>query len=425
MSERRHTLLLVDDDEANRDQLSRRLERRGYQMLQAASGPDALVILEKQAVDLLLLDWMMPGLTGLDVLRTLRVHRSPLELPAIMITALTGSDEVVEALEAGANDYVTKPVDFPVALARIQAQLRARDAAAAAAGAAAAPGPGPAEIGPGTVLDERYRLEERIGSGGYGAVYRALHLELRQPVAVKVMQARTPTPRAALLRFRQEGISACRVKHPNAVTVMDFSLTPEGVAFLVMELLEGHGLDDELVARGRLPLPRCVEIAVPVCRALAAAHAAGIVHRDIKPSNVFLHLAAAGEVVKLLDFGIARLSGDAEQDRPLTVEGIVLGTPSFIAPERVRGAAYDGRSDVYGVGAMLYRMLSGRLPFAEMSGDPQALLSAKLVSDPAPLRALEPALPVAVEAVVMRALRRDPAQRPAAAALADQLEVLG
>jgi serine/threonine protein kinase len=316
-------------------------------------------------------------------------------------------------------------VDFRVALARIQAQLRARDAAAAAAGAAAAPGPGPAEIGPGTVLDERYRLEERIGSGGYGAVYRALHLELRQPVAVKVMQARTPTPRAALLRFRQEGISACRVKHPNAVTVMDFSLTPEGVAFLVMELLEGHGLDDELVARGRLPLPRCVEIAVPVCRALAAAHAAGIVHRDIKPSNVFLHLAAAGEVVKLLDFGIARLSGDAEQDRPLTVEGIVLGTPSFIAPERVRGAAYDGRSDVYGVGAMLYRMLSGRLPFAEMSGDPQALLSAKLVSDPAPLRALEPALPVAVEAVVMRALRRDPAQRPAAAALADQLEVLG
>ena len=239
------------------------------------------------------------------------------------------------------------------------------------------------------------------------------------------MQARTPTPQAALLRFRQEGISACRVKHPNAVSVMDFSLTPQGVAFLVMELLEGHGLDDELVARGKLPLRRCVEIAVPVCRALAAAHAAGIVHRDIKPSNVFLHLAAAGEVVKLLDFGIAKLSGDAEQDRPQTVEGIVLGTPSFIAPERVRGAAYDGRSDVYGVGAMLYRMLSGHLPFAEAGGDAHAVLSAKIVSDPRPLRELDPAIPGQVEAVVMRALRRDPAQRPAAAALADQLELLG
>jgi DNA-binding response OmpR family regulator len=427
------TLLVVDDDEMSRDQLSRRLERRGFAVLQAVSGPDALVTLEKEAVDLLLLDWMMPGLSGLDVLRTLRQQRSPLELPVIMITALTGSDEVVEALEAGANDYVTKPVDFPVTLARIQAQLRAREAAAGAgpgpgpgagSGSGSGAGSGAGEIGPGTVLDDRYRLEERIGAGGYGAVFRALHLELRQAVAVKVMQPRAPTPQAAVLRFRREGITACRVKHPNAVSVMDFSVTPEGVAFLVMELLEGHGLDEELVARGKLPLARCVEITVPVCRALAAAHAAGIVHRDIKPSNVFLSLDAAGEVVKLLDFGIAKLSGDAELDRPLTVEGIVLGTPSFIAPERVRGAAYDGRSDVYGVGAMLYRMLSGHLPFAETGGDAHALLSAKLVSDPRPLRELDPALPPAVEAVVMRALRRDPTQRPAAAALADQLELL-
>jgi serine/threonine-protein kinase len=129
--------------------------------------------------------------------------------------------------------------------------------------------------------------------------------------------------------------------------------------------------------------------------------------------------------VKLLDFGIAKLSGEAELERPLTVEGIVLGTPAFISPERVRGTAYDGRSDVYGVGAMLYRMLSGQLPFAETGGDAHAMLSAKLVSDPRPLRELDPALPVAAEAVVMRALRRDPAQRPAAAALAQQLELLG
>jgi DNA-binding response OmpR family regulator len=420
--ERQYTLLVVDDDEMSRDHLSRRLERRGFRVLRAASGPAALELVEQEAVDLLLLDVMMPGLSGLDVLRTLRARHSPLELPVIMATARSGSDDVVEALEAGANDYVTKPIDFAVVVARIQAQLRARAASPPAPAAAPAP---EAEIGPGTVLDERYRLEERIGSGGYGAVYRATHLELLQPVAVKVMQPRSPAPQAALLRFRQEGISACRVKHPNAVTVMDFSITPQGEAFLVMELLEGHGLDEELVARGRLPLARCVEIALPVCRALAAAHAAGIVHRDIKPSNVFLHLGPSGEIVKLLDFGIAKLSGEAELERPLTVEGIVLGTPAFISPERVRGTAYDGRSDVYGVGAMLYRMLSGQLPFAETGGDAHAMLSAKLVSDPRPLRELDPALPVAAEAVVMRALRRDPAQRPAAAALAQQLELLG
>ena len=418
-----YTLLVVDDDEMSRDQLSRRLERRGFRVLRVASGEAALETLKQQNVDLLLLDVMMPGLSGLDVLRTVRGQRSPLELPVIMTTARIGSDDIVEALEAGANDYVTKPIDFPVALARIQAQLRARAAAGAVAVPAAAGDA--AAIGPGLVLDERYRLEEHIGSGGYGTVYRGLHLELQQAVAVKVMQPRAPAQQGALLRFRQEGISACRVKHPNAVTVMDFGLTPHGVAYLVMELLEGHGLDEELVARGRLPLARCLEVAVPVCRALAAAHAAGIVHRDIKPSNVFLSLTPMGEVVKLLDFGIAKLSGEAEMERPLTVEGIVLGTPSFISPERVRGASYDGRSDVYGVGAMLYRMLSGQLPFAETGGDAQAVLSAKLVSDPRPLRELDASIPAPVEAVVMRALRRDPAQRPGAAALADQLELLG
>jgi DNA-binding response OmpR family regulator len=415
------TLLVVDDDEMSRDQLSRRLERRGFTVIMAADGYVALETLKRRSVDLVLLDVMMPGLSGLDVLRTIRRSRTAIELPVIMATARAASDDVVEALEAGANDYVTKPIDFPVALARIHAQLRAREAAWTVPVVVETS----ATVGPGTVLDERYRLEEKIGAGGYGAVYRGLHLELKQPVAVKVMQSRGTVPPQAVQRFRQEGISACRVKHPNAVTVMDFSLTEEGVAFLVMELLEGHGLDDELVARGRLPLARCVEIAVPVCRALAAAHAAGIVHRDIKPSNVFLSLTPGGEVVKLLDFGIARLSGDAEQEQPLTVEGIVLGTPSFIAPERVRGAAYDGRADVYGVGAMLYRMLSGQLPFAETGGDPQAVLSAKMVSDPRPLRELDPSIAVAAEAVIMRALRREPTQRPAAAALADQLELLG
>jgi serine/threonine protein kinase len=276
-----------------------------------------------------------------------------------------------------------------------------------------------APIGPGSVLDARYRLDEKVGAGGYGAVYRGLHLELQQPVAVKVLQSRGVVAPHAVQRFRQEGISACRVRHPNAVTVTDFGLTPAGVAFLVMELLEGHGLDEELVARGRLPLARCVEIAVPVLRALAAAHEAGIIHRDIKPSNVFLSLTAAGEVVKLLDFGIARISG--ELDQQLTMEGIVLGTPAFIAPERVRGAAYDGRSDVYGVAAMAYRMLSGRLPFADLVGDPQALLGAKLSSAPLPLRELDPGIPEKAEAVVMRALSVEPQQRPTAAAFADQL----
>ena len=169
----------------------------------------------------------MPILNGLEVLKILRQTHSADELPIIVATAKDRSEDVAKALELGASDYVTKPIDFPVILARVQSHLQQKIASK----------PKPAEavgqdIGPGAVLADKYQLEEQIGSGNFGAVYKAEHLDLQQSVAVKVLQ--TNMTSEALTRFQREGISPCRVQHPNAVSVIDFGVTDTGTAYLVM-----------------------------------------------------------------------------------------------------------------------------------------------------------------------------------------------
>ena len=417
------TILVVDDLPANRDLMTRRLERSGFRVVTAASGPEALELVRRSPVDLVLLDIMMPGMTGLDVLRALRMTRATATLPVVMVTAKTDSEDVVGALSLGANDYVTKPVDYPVALARIRAHLRTRQAVQAEAAPSVEP-QSPAQALPGTVLAGRYRLDGLIGGGSFGTVFRARHLELEREVAVKVLATSAGTDPEALARFRREGASACRVQHPNAVAVLDFGVNPGGVAYLVMELLQGRSLEKELEDHARLPPGRCAEIVVPICSALAAAHAVGLLHRDIKPSNVFLHQTPQGEVPKILDFGIAKMSGEAAIGQSLTVDGSLLGTPAYMAPERFRRGPYGPPSDVYSVGVMLYEMLSGRLPFIPSSADPLALVAMQAEEDPPPLRARCPEASPALEGLVKAALSRNPEGRPSADSFARRLALV-
>jgi CheY-like chemotaxis protein len=417
------TILVVDDLPANRDLMTRRLERSGFRVLSAGGGPEALELLKRSPVDLVLLDIIMPGMTGFDVLKTVRLTRSPASLPVIMVTAKTDSEDVVEALSLGANDYVTKPVDYPVALARIRKELGIRHAVQAEAAPSIEPR-SPAQAVPGKVLGGRYRLDSLIGGGSFGTVFRARHLELDRDVAVKVLVTSAGTDPEALARFLREGKSACRVQHPNAVAVLDLGVSPGGVAYLVMELLQGHSLEKELEEMPPLTPRRCAEIVVPVCAALAAAHAAGIVHRDIKPSNVFLHQTPQGEMPKILDFGIAEMSGEAAIGQSLTVDGSLLGTPAYMAPERFRRAPYGTNSDIYSVGAMLYEMLSGRLPFVPSSADPLALVAMQAEEDPPPLRLRCPGVSPALDALVRAALNRRPEARPTAELLGRRLALV-
>jgi len=409
------TLLVVDDVDANRDLLTRWLTKRGFRVVAAPDGLAALHLVRTQPIDLVILDVTMPGMSGLDVLRELRATVGAADLPVIMATARSRSEHVVEALDLGANDYVTKPVDFAVLHARVLAALRTASPSRRKA---------TGELGPGAVLAERYELMTKLGEGGFGAVYRARHRELGRPCAVKVLRAPHLGPDGAA-RFRREGINACLVQHPNALEVIDSGATDEGVAYLVMELLDGHTLEDE-VRKGWMSFARLAEVMAPVCDALAAAHDAGIVHRDIKPANIFLHRGPQGLVPKVLDFGIAKLVTAELLEQQITVEGLIVGTPAYMAPERFTSTIYDGRSDVYSVGILLHQLIAGALPFAlsgEDAGDAMALAVKHQREAPVPLRQLEPDTPEALEALVLRALAKAPADRPSAGELAAGLRV--
>jgi serine/threonine protein kinase len=271
---------------------------------------------------------------------------------------------------------------------------------------------------PGTVLDDTYRLDAKIGEGGFGAVFRATHLGLDRPVAVKVLRPTSASDApGALARFKLEGIAACRVVHPNAVEVLDSGVAAGGMPYLVMELLRGYTLAWTLKVKGALSLAVAAPILRDVCGVLAEAHDKGIVHRDIKPDNVFLHQTQRGEVVKVVDFGIAKLTDDEAlpELEGVTVAGVIVGTPDYAANERVLGEAYDGKADVFSVAVMAYLMLGGALPFgAHHARSAAAAAVQRLTARPKPLGELASDIPEAVERVVMRSLSNDPNDRATA-----------
>ncbi len=278
-----------------------------------------------------------------------------------------------------------------------------------------------AEALPGTVLDGKYQLDEKIGSGGFGVVFRATHLAMKRPIAIKIFK---PMPGndsdEALERFQLEAKSACRIDHPNTVTVLDSGISTDGIAYLVMELLQGHTLTKELKARGHLTLERTAQILVAVCDVMAKAHSLGIVHRDIKPDNIFIHKNSEGEIIKLIDFGIAKLiqSSESLDIQVLTATGGIIGTPVYMAPERFQGKSYNERSDIYSLGIMLYEMLSGKQPFQVTSKDIFELVNSRLNKKPISLKEQLPSISPEVEKVVMQALAMSAKERPTAKELA-------
>ncbi len=434
-------ILVVDDTAVPRMLVAEILRQAGYSVREATSGAEALGFVDAELPDLVLLDVQMPGMSGYDVCRRLKAMPRTREVPVVFISALDEINQKVQGFEAGGADYVTKPfepaevlarIGNQVHLSRLQRELRERNLELQHRNEQLVLSQqrtekvfvALSEALPGTVLDDTYRLDTRIGEGGFGAVFSGMHLRLRRPVAIKVLRPEGSDP-SDLIRFKREGIAACRITHPNAVEVIDFGVSSNGIAYLVMELLSGRTLNTLLDEQRVLPLSRCAEIAVPICEALAAAHAAGIVHRDIKPHNIFLHTAGGREVVKVVDFGIAKLMDQPAFDPEATgstQRGLLIGTPEYMAPERLLGQPYDERSDIYSVGVLLYLMLSGVMPF-EGPGAPTMMEMVRLHSTahPRPLSESAPQVPLPLAAVVMDALSRDPAGRPTLGAIAEAL----
>lgn len=266
----------------------------------------------------------------------------------------------------------------------------------------------------GRVFDGKYRLEERLGGGGMGTVYRATHLLIERAVAVKVLSQRFVGDETAQQRFRREARASGRMAHPNAVMVNDFGATDDGWLYIVMELLEGQTLRDLLAREAPLDPARAGSIMLQACAAVGAAHEAGLIHRDLKPANIFIEQRPnLPAVVKVLDFGVAKFAVEEHDDdyKTLTQVGAIIGTPRYMSPEQCSGAApLTPSSDVYSLGIILYEMLTGSVPF---SADTPLAVALKQVSEPArPPREIVASTPVELERVVLHALAKNPADRP-------------
>lgn len=266
---------------------------------------------------------------------------------------------------------------------------------------------------PGTVLDNKYKIGEKLGSGGFGTVYAATHLSLKKDVAIKVFRPAAGNQNMeSLERFQREATSLCRIHHHNAVQVLDSGVSESGVAYIVMERLYGKTLREDLKQNTIYSPKRCLEIIRPICKVLMHIHSIDMVHRDIKPDNIFLHQDENGETVKILDFGIVKLVKESENTSHLTKTGELVGTPNYMAPELFLEVPYDGKVDVYAIGILLYRMLSGREPFTSNQERSMVSLALKHINEkPPPIETIVPSINEKLAATVDKALSKSPELR--------------
>jgi eukaryotic-like serine/threonine-protein kinase len=263
----------------------------------------------------------------------------------------------------------------------------------------------------GQLVAGRYLIRGLLGRGGMGAVYRAQHTELQKQVALKVLHRFMTTNQEVVARFEREAVAAGRLAHPGIVAATDFGLIEDGSFYLALEFIDGRSLSETLKSEGVLAPERALRIAFQINDALCAAHAAGVVHRDLKPDNVLLvRTDEESDIVKVVDFGIAKVSLDEDQREGITRAGLVFGTPEYMSPEQAMGKATDARSDLYGVGMLLYEMLAGASPF--LAEEVTEMLRAQIQNAPPPL---PEHLPERLRETVLWLLAKDPEARPQSA----------
>ena len=268
----------------------------------------------------------------------------------------------------------------------------------------------------GQVIADRYHITKKLGEGGMGAVYLAEHVKMGRQSAIKVMGTGMSHDPEAISRFNREAANASRINHPNVCAVYDFGETEDGTIYLAMEFVEGGTLSSLLKETGPLPLPRAVGLLQQCADGLQAAHDLGIVHRDLKPDNIMIVSPKGREVVKVVDFGIAK-AGAGEPGQKVTKTGLVVGTPEYMSPEQLSGDKVDGRSDIYSLALVFYRMITDTLPF--IADTAQETMIKRLTDEPIPLAQARPdaslSFPPALQKVMDRALARWPQDRYASA----------
>jgi len=268
----------------------------------------------------------------------------------------------------------------------------------------------------GRTIAGRYVVQERIGAGGMGKVYRARQEVLGRDVAIKFLSEHLTHDPSYRKRFMREARAANRIHHEHIIDITDFGETEDGLVYLAMEYLDGTPLN-ELIAQGSVPLARAAHIGLQVARALGRAHELSVVHRDIKPDNIYLLRGYDGDFVKLLDFGLAHIAGELR----VTATGTVFGTPEYMAPEQARGAPMTAAADVYSLGCVIYEMLTGQLPFTGSTPD---LVLKHMRETPRPPSYHKPSLSPELDTLLLALLEKEPADRPKAFELAESLATL-
>lgn len=278
--------------------------------------------------------------------------------------------------------------------------------------------PLPDRLLPGMIVGE-YVIEEALASGGCGTVYKAKHQVLGRKAAIKVLSRDLADSREMLSRFEREAKAVNKIQHPGIVDVFGFGKIADGRPFYVMEFLDGSSLGELIKRHGRFTPAEALEILDPVCAALQAAHDAGIIHRDLKGGNVMVVTKGEQKTVKLLDFGIAKLLEPPPSEAGLTTAGRRLGTPSAMAPEQFRGDPVSAQTDIYALGVLLYRLLTGQLPF---QGTTSEEIERSHLNAPAPPPSRVAPISPAMDAIVLRCLEKQPERRfPSATAFISAL----
>lgn len=275
-----------------------------------------------------------------------------------------------------------------------------------AVGASTAPGPDDTDL-VGKTLNRRYLVEQHIGEGGFGDVYRAKQIQMDREVAIKVLAPGMTQDANLVARFRREAKSACNLRDPHTIITYDFDETENGLLYIAMELLQGETLFDVMEEDTLIPAARVSGILEQSCTSLGEAHSMGIVHRDIKPENIFLeHRPDYPDFVKILDFGIAKIvKGDLAQGPQLTAAGQTLGTLEYMSPEQLMGKKLDGRSDIYALGMVAYQMLTGTLPFS--SNSPASIIQWHLKTLPPPASSLVPTVPADFDPIILKMIAKE------------------
>jgi serine/threonine-protein kinase len=319
------------------------------------------------------------------------------------------------SLHAGA---AKAPDLVATAMARPRPAEPARPPPAAAAPAPAVASRSAGDPYVGAVLNNRFRVESKLGEGGFGSVYSGVQIATGRKVAIKLLHPEMSRDGNLVARFQREGQVLCSLRDAHTITTYDFDQTGDGTLFIAMELLQGRSLHEVFHSQAPIDWRRMLKIVGQMCSSLAEAHKLGIVHRDLKPENIYLEPRPGDdEFVKILDFGIAKvIHGDTGIGGPksvqLTATGQTLGTLEYMSPEQLMGKELDGRSDVYAIGVLTYELVTGRLPFPDAVG-PAALIAAQLKKVPDPPSVANPrgGVPPAVDQLVLTMLEKDKAKR--------------